>query len=792
VLIYNIPAAALNEYQDKTITIRSDDARRLAQAFSTAHRDNLSSLQVLSLDCDADVLLHLSGSAAIDLVVDDPTADFGRLHRFSALPQRHWVRATVRAVPGMTKAVKIAQALNFSVKLNINQPEAPVVDEFVALAEYYLRGSAVTSPIEPFHSLFLSFLSDKPTSLWSLQEEDPAVDRYVTDDGQVTFSKRLVLLGIPEDQFVGFLEQRMSARLAAEECAECKFFSRCRGFFKLPVKDYQCDRVKRLFSLLHEAAGEMKQDEERFVEIHGPSTRHDTTSAALRKGSPCDAAACERTAGVAEQDVLSSFSMQRLNYRLEEFVRHSWASNEAQDTWEPRIGKIVNCLHDLEWRSILEGLRACALTSVPPDELEFFAAMLATHGLTIASLEKVAVQDTYTNSFKTPQEGEPFHYWCAIGRAPDVQLFEAAYVEHDDGAIGRLLGYPKCCIDFFNKVWVDERFIDTTWPQAQNTAAKKSITPTHIEISGSPSCNQLLRWLGPRLAIHLPCSFDCQPTIDLTNKLIEVARSAGFHGEMDWMEEMLSWPVDWIALNGLAEITTPVGTVSTVTDATVEMYRVSYIGTGYGRARGVGQSRSSAGFQPAIGRMTKPPDESLDEPFRDLTWYYADNGFNSKEGMDLCHDPIVKLATETLSQATGNVLDLGCGNGVLLKKICRSHGNVIPWGIDHSTANIGHARWLSPRFADNFVVSDIFDDCVVWSQDCEFQLVILSLIHLYQVPEEYAEELLRRIKEHTRNILLYAYAGSDVSLEELAQKAEITLSDKQSSNDVAIAILRKA
>ena len=254
-LIYNIPAAALNKYRDKTVTVRSDDARKLAEAFSSRPRENLSSLQVLSLDCDVDALLHLSDSAAIDLVVDDPAANFGRLYRFAELTQKHPVRVTVRAVPGMTKAVKIAQALNFSVKLEINQPEAPVVDELVALAEYYLRGSTVTSPIEPFHSLFLSFLSGKPTSLWSLQEEDPAVDRYVTDDGQVTFSKRLVRLGIPEDQFVGFLEQHMSSCLEAGECARCEFFSRCRGYFKLPDKGYQCEHVKRLFAMLNEAAG---------------------------------------------------------------------------------------------------------------------------------------------------------------------------------------------------------------------------------------------------------------------------------------------------------------------------------------------------------------------------------------------------------------------------------------------------------------------------------------------------------------------------------------------------------
>ena len=523
----------------------------------------------------------------IDLVLNDPTADFGKLYRFAELSQKHWVRVTVPAVPGMTKAVKIAQALNFSVKLEINQPEAPLVDELVSMAEYYLRGSTVNSIVEPFHSLFLSFFSNKPTSLWSLQEEDPAFDRYVTDDGSVAFSKRLISLGIPENQFADFLEQHMSACLEAEECAACEFFSRCRGFFKLPEKDYRCDHVKRLFVLLNEAAGEMKQDEERFVELYGPcNSGHDTTPAPPRAGVPRDVGPCAPTTEGAKQDVLSSFSMQRLDYRLEEFTRHSWASDEVKAIWEPRISKIIGCLNELEWRSILEGHRACALTAVAPDELEPFAAKLATHGLTIAPLEKVAVQDTYANSFKTPLEGEPFHYWCAIGRASDVKLFESAFLRQDDEAMGRLLGYPSCCIDFFNRVWVDEGFIDTTWPQAQNTTNKRIISPTHIEITEASSCNLLLRWLGPRIAIHLPCSFDCQPTIDLTDKLFELARSEGFHQEMDWMQEMLSWPVEWTALNGLAEITTPVGTMSTVTDATTETYRVSYIGAGYGQVKG--------------------------------------------------------------------------------------------------------------------------------------------------------------------------------------------------------------
>jgi hypothetical protein len=167
----------------------------------------------------------------------------------------------------MTKAVKVAQALNFSVKLEVGQPEATLFDELLALAEYYLRGSTVSRPIEPFHSLFLSFFSGNATNLWGLQGEDPAVDRYMTDDGKVAFSKRLVSLGIPENQFEGFLEEFMSACRDDAECSACDFFDRCEGYFKVPDKNYQCEHVKQLFALLKEAAMELRRDEARFVEL---------------------------------------------------------------------------------------------------------------------------------------------------------------------------------------------------------------------------------------------------------------------------------------------------------------------------------------------------------------------------------------------------------------------------------------------------------------------------------------------------------------------------------------------
>jgi YD repeat-containing protein len=82
------------------------------------------------------------------------------------------------------------------------------------------------------------------------------------------------------------------------------------------------------------------------------------------------------------------------------------------------------------------------------------------------------------------------------------------------------------------------------------------------------------------MVFHLPCSFDCRPTVEIADKLVEIALVEGFRREIDWLEEMSAWPVEWSALLGLAEITTPVGVIYTVTDATAETYRVTYTGAG--------------------------------------------------------------------------------------------------------------------------------------------------------------------------------------------------------------------
>ena len=275
--------------------------------------------------------------------------------------------------------------------------------------------------------------------------------------------------------------------------------------------------------------------------------------------------------------VCPPYNYQRLDFRLPDFTRYAWVSDQARAIWEPRVNRVTNMLLELEWRAISVGLRQCALRTIHPDQVSSLAATLTPFNIQIEPLQKIAISKNYSASLQTPDEGEPFTYWAILGRREDTEAFKSSYWGNDQETIGRLLGYPVCCTNFFSEVWVNQGCVDTTWQMAHETLRSQIVTPHDIEISQVSSGNILLRWLGVRAVFHLPCRFDCEATQQLADKLAEVAKQAGFHEELDWLTEMLRWPVEWSALHGIAEIKTPVVKISTRTDATPQKYTVRYL-----------------------------------------------------------------------------------------------------------------------------------------------------------------------------------------------------------------------
>jgi hypothetical protein len=468
----------------------------------------------------------------------------------------------------------------------------------------------------------------------------------------------------------------------------------------------------------------------------------------------------------------------RLGFVLPEFTRWSWVSETARSTWEPRIERIKQAWLSLEWLSVANDVRDCALIWLPPDTLSTFTPQWEFASLSAIQLQ---IDNAHFGGNVAQSDASPTGLICiAVGDLTKLTQLREAWIASDHDTIGALLGYPACCRAFFRDVWADKRCIDTTWQMAENTTPAHAPDRIRIELpdTTAPVANILWRWLGVRAVPHLPCRFNCDASISLGTRFLEIARANGYAEEADWIAEILSWPVEWSALHGIAEIKTPLLKISTRTDATWGKSTVKWVGTSYPE-----EGASGLNFP---YRMPKKPKLTSSRPYRrgfahgthaaaDQPWYHADNGFASVDAMDGLHRPIVEKARRALRNEGGNVLDLGCGNGVLVGKICEGRSDLIPFGVDANPAAIDHARLLSPDHSGNFMQADLFD-IPAWEFGRRYALALLMAGRLMEVPRDRALELLEQLRSSCSRVLVYTYPDwGDTPLASIAKQLGLEL-----------------
>ena len=199
----------------------------------------------------------------------NPAAEYPLLYHFSKLLDKHPVRISIPVKKGFVKAVRLALALGFSVKLEVGQPDASLIAELAEVLDLYLRRSEVSQPVEYFHSTFLSFFNHQQSpNLWFVQEEDPEQFRFITNEGVETVSPRFGEIDWKELELILGAQQTAST-LNKTECDGCEFLETCGGYFKWPNKEFDCEGVKILFSRLNLAAEELRNDLVSFQELPG-------------------------------------------------------------------------------------------------------------------------------------------------------------------------------------------------------------------------------------------------------------------------------------------------------------------------------------------------------------------------------------------------------------------------------------------------------------------------------------------------------------------------------------------
>jgi hypothetical protein len=267
---FNVPVPLVDSFKDQTIIIRSHEPSELVEALAKVNRDHLRYMELTSLNGDPNVLWEIEQTVPLNLVVDGGAFKFSSLYKFARGPRKqHPIRVTVPASPSFGRVVKLAGSLGFPVKIEATQPSHEIVEELIKILEYYLHNPTVSQPIEFFHSILNSLFRGNSATIWEIQEEDPSISQYVTDEGNTVLSRRLQTVEIRETDgdFVDGLKSQLL--MEGGECRNCSYFSWCLGYFKLPDRQYKCHNVRRLFGSMQEAAAALSRDYEKCMELEG-------------------------------------------------------------------------------------------------------------------------------------------------------------------------------------------------------------------------------------------------------------------------------------------------------------------------------------------------------------------------------------------------------------------------------------------------------------------------------------------------------------------------------------------
>ena len=341
---------------------------------------------------------------------------------------------------------------------------------------------------------------------------------------------------------------------------------------------------------------------------------------------------------------------------LPDFSRFQWASGKARGVWEPRIASIGNHFAAAERSSVEAGIRSAALQSIPPEAFPELAHRAAARGLVATPISMQGRPEVYAASTPALPAAGPWDFRISLTTLGGAAAFVDAWHVGDDDAIGMMLGYPTCCRGFFARTW-GAGCVDPTWEMDDHG-------------DGPSEANILLRWLGVRYVPHMPCSFKCKQTVALGWAL----RAELPELERAWLDELLEMPMLWSALYGIGEVITPIVTLNFRSDVSTSLREIKRTGAGYPEA---GADGLRFPFRPpparrtpdSTGKAAKGPETSSSGPPEldeapELEW--LDNGFRTLEAQELAHQVI---ASRLPSVGSWSVLDLGCGNGLLARRI---------------------------------------------------------------------------------------------------------------------------
>jgi hypothetical protein len=206
-----------------------------------------------------------------------------------------------------------------------------------------------------------------------------------------------------------------------------------------------------------------------------------------------------------------------------------WKDTARARVWESRFGAAQGIYAEMEYATVREGVRSILFcNAVPADP---FLTRVERDGLRWRTLFRVKKYGGFAHQHVIAEENDP-DSWRHVVVARDERTIEEVVALHrrelDAAAhsrLGSLLGFPPCCVSFFERHWFERRNWDPLFEAGLNTKPRAGPGARRGRaVAGHPHCNTLLRYVGLRAASWLTCSFDCPDTIARVGRWLELGR----------------------------------------------------------------------------------------------------------------------------------------------------------------------------------------------------------------------------------------------------------------------------
>lgn len=225
---------------------------------------------------------------------------------------------------------------------------------------------------------------------------------------------------------------------------------------------------------------------------------------------------------------------------VKDFTRIIW--KKGQENVGRQLTQASRLFHDCEYQTVVEGQRQATTTHVTMENLAQMVDKLNKGGLVFTPCKRSGFYQGFAHEHKRVRPGEPYFWFGCITKTVEAgEEFKEAEKKSDHAAMGKMLGYPECCVEYFKENF--HKNYDPVWLNHNDVP------------DGEPVANILLRYFGLRIVSHLACSPYCKQTIKVGKKRIELMRKMDPEST-EWLLGFLSSPMTWNSYHGVVEVDT--------------------------------------------------------------------------------------------------------------------------------------------------------------------------------------------------------------------------------------------